>query len=244
MSDVVTVRGDRLEGAHNSDDNDIIFEKELTKVKTTPTIIIGDGGDIEDCKIVESSYSDNEVEIVKSIIGEKKKKKKKTKLSSLFSTASDSAPIISGNSTSQSNASPGSSTSKFVSPDFIPLYSVVECTKPNYVIAKEKRLEAKKKKLEARKKRLEAKGGNAMARNMKKALAVQKRITQSISLRNAKQTSVRSRNLPMLAAKSSEPKEGEKKHAYDGNLMNPNAGDVPQTGLRPIVIDASNVAVG
>ncbi|KAE8747808.1 hypothetical protein FOCC_FOCC005419 [Frankliniella occidentalis] len=37
-------------------------------------------------------------------------------------------------------------------------------------------------------------------------------------------------------------KKGEK-HEYDGNIMNPNSGE-PKAGLRPIVIDASNVAVG
>ncbi|KAK3931444.1 putative ribonuclease ZC3H12B [Frankliniella fusca] len=107
------------------------------------------------------------------------------------------------------------STSKEPSEDFIPLKPIWRRIDPKSSFQVDKK--SKLKRIQEKK--------------QKKAQALKKRQL----IENG--TSSRRNGIPQKAKTSSE------KHEYDGNIMNPNSGE-PKSGLRPIVIDASNVAVG
>ncbi|XP_034251296.1 uncharacterized protein LOC117651394 isoform X2 [Thrips palmi] len=216
-----------------SSDDDIIIEKEM-KSNKPPSLLIEDSDDDDDiavCKVVTAAKVVNEPMLSKKQKKKLKKRQNMEKLgTSIASTSSGPAPEYTplfpqrtkpktSNQPPNWNKGPAASTSSGPAPDYIPLFSSSHSSmRPSSHSNRHQNLSktSKFQKIHDKKE--------------KKAKALRSNAVQSGKVDSSSEQ------------KQSSPTDSKEKKEFGGNIFNPNP-EIPKTGLRPVVIDASNVAI-
>lgn len=168
--------------------------------------------------------SDDDIAICEVLNGKKKGKKKRKK-----------AGIISAGTTFVA------STSDRPAPDFIPLFSTyrrIDPITPNMVHQTSNTPAPSYIPLGSQRSGPKTFNCPRNAQKMAKLQKLKMKGQQALRAHERSQS-----NAPKASQGSSKDDPHKKKQDYDGNVMNPNSGE-PKSGLRPIIIDGCNVAIG
>lgn len=211
-------------GELTCDDDDIIIEKELKSTNKCPSLIIEDSDDdIAVCEVVKKKGTSESVQVINAPLLSKRQKKL----------------LKSKNKWNQLEKSVAS-TSSGPALDFIPLSGSSGPSRwqnsLNHPVnvakaSKFKKLDSKK---ERKARALERSKNQRLVSDPQLRCQTRAAATDTIQSGQVDSSSEQPQN------SSSEKKD---KREFSNNIFNPNP-ENPKTGLRPVVIDASNVAIG